>query len=74
MEKVILAILICPKQFENTKQNWYRWVGKKTGGLGSRGDEIDEQYKFRTTKVKSTSLSFGRHGDFGEFGAAVDGN
>ena len=47
---------------------------RRPGGLGSRGDEIDEQYKFRTTKVKSTSLSFGRHGDFGEFGAPVDGS
>ena len=47
---------------------------RRPGGLGSRDDEIDEQYKFRTTKVKSTSLSFGRHGDFGEFGAPVDGS
>ena len=47
---------------------------RRPGGLGSRKDEIDEQYKFRTTKVKSTSLSFGRHGDFGEFGAPVDGS
>ena len=60
--------------WKHTNQTDTDELERRPGGLGSRGDEIDEQYKFRTTKVKSTSLSFGRHGDFGEFGAPVDGS